>query len=64
VHLAMAQWQRGKQAEAMASYQEAVRLMERNFDARDLALRAETAALLGIQEPPIPKAKEDTPQKE
>jgi eukaryotic-like serine/threonine-protein kinase len=46
---AMAHWQCGKPGEARESYQRAVGLMERNFDARDVALRAEAAALLGIQ---------------
>jgi hypothetical protein len=60
---AMAQWQCGKQVEARESYQQAVRLMERNFDARDMALRAEAAALLGIKFGPAPD-KEGVPPKE
>jgi hypothetical protein len=46
----MAQWRSGKQAEARESYQLAVRLMETNFDARDPALRAEAATVLGIED--------------
>ena len=63
-HLTMAQWRCGKRAEALESYQETVRLMEKNFDARDSALRAEAASLLGIQEPPMPQGKEAKPRKE
>jgi hypothetical protein len=37
--------------------------MEKNFDARDPGLRAEVAALLGIQVPPTPRAKEEAPRK-
>jgi eukaryotic-like serine/threonine-protein kinase len=55
-YLAMAQWQRGHKAAAKESYQKAVELMERNFDARDLGLRAEAAALLDIRD--TPKSKE------
>jgi tetratricopeptide (TPR) repeat protein len=64
--LAMARWQRGKEAEARDAYQQAVHLMERRFDARvgNPDLRAEAAALLGIPEPPTPKAKEQSPRKE
>lgn len=65
--LAMARWQRGKEAEAREAYQQAVRLMESRFDARvgpNADTRAEAAALFGIQEPPTPKAKEQSPRKQ
>jgi serine/threonine protein kinase/Flp pilus assembly protein TadD len=62
--LAMAQWRCARPVEARESYQQAVQLMEGNFDARDLALRAETAAVLGIPVPPTPKAKEESPRKD
>jgi serine/threonine protein kinase len=65
--LAMARWQRGKEAEASDAYQQAVQLMESRFDARgdsNADTRAEAAALLGIPEPPTPKAKEQSPRKE
>ena len=64
--LAMAQWRCGEQKGAMESYREAVQRMEHFFDARDTcnrALRAEAAALLGIPEPPTPKAKEQSTRK-
>jgi RNA polymerase sigma-70 factor (ECF subfamily) len=53
------QWRRGKISEATASYEEAMRLMNGNFDARDLNLRAEAAALLGIVDSPRTKALKD-----
>ncbi len=62
--LAMAQWRCGKQAEARECYQHAVRLMERSFDARDLPLRAEAAAVLGDRALPTVRAREDAPRKD
>jgi serine/threonine protein kinase/Tfp pilus assembly protein PilF len=49
-HLAMAQWKCGQKAAAKESYWQAVELMERNFDARDLRLRAEAASVLGVMD--------------
>jgi serine/threonine protein kinase len=59
--LAMAQWRCGMHEEAMQAYQQAARSMQNSFRARDVlgrAIQAETAAVLGIQEPPTPKGKE------
>jgi tetratricopeptide (TPR) repeat protein/tRNA A-37 threonylcarbamoyl transferase component Bud32 len=48
-HLAMAQWRCGRQAEAMEAYKQAIEVMDQNFDARDLNLREEATAVLGIK---------------
>jgi len=51
----------------MQAYRQADGRMERSFRARDIldrAIRDEAAALLGIQEVPTPKAKEEAPRKD
>jgi tetratricopeptide (TPR) repeat protein/tRNA A-37 threonylcarbamoyl transferase component Bud32 len=65
--LAMAQWQCGRQEEAMKAYQQAVLNMENSFYARDSwdrAIRTEAATLLGVQESATPKVKEEDSRNE
>jgi tetratricopeptide (TPR) repeat protein len=53
--LAMAQWRCGQAKDAIENYQRAVRKMESDFMGRDLydrAIRAEAAALLGVEPAP------------
>jgi serine/threonine protein kinase len=62
--LAMAQWQCGEHQQAIATYRNAVREMDTDYNARDVeerTARAEAAALLGIKESPPPRAKEESP---
>ncbi len=63
--LAMAQWRCGRHEEAMKTYEQAVRRMEKSFlrrDVQDRATQAEAAALLGVEEPATPRAKEGSPR--
>jgi tetratricopeptide (TPR) repeat protein len=63
---AMAQSRCGKHAEALESYQKAVRLMAKipiaRADPYNCAIRAEAAAVLEIQEPPAAKVEEKSAQ--
>ena len=65
--MAMAQWQCGKRAEAQETYQQAIRLMESRFDARDAlncALRAEAEQVLAIRrDKSVPQAAEGAGKK-
>jgi hypothetical protein len=63
---ARSHWQMGMKEQARECYDRALRWMEKNkvSDGETERIRAETAALLGIKEPPIPKTKEKAPGKE
>jgi tetratricopeptide (TPR) repeat protein len=61
LYVAMAQWRCGRREEAVKAYQRATQNLEDLVIDRTLQLEA--AALLGIQDLPIPRALEDTPGK-
>jgi serine/threonine protein kinase/Tfp pilus assembly protein PilF len=62
--LAMAHWQLGEKDQARTWYEQAIRWMDKNHPDEEEFVRfhAEAAALLGIQVPSIPKAKEEASQ--
>jgi serine/threonine protein kinase/Flp pilus assembly protein TadD len=63
--LAMAHAQMGDKGDAHQWYDRAVRWTERTGPRHDLGIyRKEAATVLGIQELPTPKAKEETPEKD
>jgi tetratricopeptide (TPR) repeat protein len=61
LYMAMAQWRCGRREAAVKAYQQATRNLENQVIGR--TLQVEAAALLGIQELPIPRVLEKTPRK-
>ena len=64
LYLAMAEWRCGRPDSARSAYEQVMRNTNNYVDSIDRALRAEAAALLGIQERPTPKAVKSAPRRD